>query len=53
MVSFFAEIVPVKVWPPFHQDFNKPKAIVQGFFLASKKKVLRKVIHLKVNKKRN
>ena len=38
---------------PFHQNFNKPKAIVQGFFLGVRKKVLRKVIHLKVNEKRN
>ena len=38
---------------PFHQNFNKPKAIIQGFFLGIRKKVLRKVIHLKVNEKRN
>ena len=32
---------------------NKPKAIVQGFFSGVRKSVLRKVIHLKVNEKRN
>ena len=32
---------------------KKPKAIVQGFFFGVRKNVLRKVIHLKVNEKRN
>ena len=31
----------------------KPKAIVQGFFFAVQKKVLRKVNHFKVLEKRN
>ena len=32
---------------------KKPKAIVQGFFIGIRTNVLRKVIHLKVNDKRN
>ena len=32
---------------------KKPKAIVQGFFLGVRQKVLRNVIHLKVNEKRS
>ena len=37
----------------FHQNLKKPKAIVQEFFFGVRKNVWRKVIHLKVNKKRN
>ena len=37
----------------FHQNLKKPKAIVQGFFFGVQKKVLTKVVHLKVNEKRN
>ena len=38
----------------FHQDFEEPKGyILQGFFSGVRKNVLRKVIHLKVNEKRN
>ena len=37
----------------FHQNFEETKAIVQGFFFGVRKNVLRKVIHLKVNEKRD
>ena len=38
----------------FSRDIlKKPKAIVQGFFFGVRKNVWRKVIHLKVNEKRN
>ena len=37
----------------FQQILKKPKAIVQGFFFGVRKNVLRKVMHLKVNEKRN
>ena len=37
----------------FHQNFEEPKAIIQGFFFGVRKNVLRKVILLKVNEKRN
>ena len=37
----------------FIKILKKPKAIVQGFFFGVRKNVLRKVIHLKINEKRN
>ena len=47
MVSLLAK---VKIFSDFGQ---KPWTIVHGVFLASRKKVVRKVYHLKVNEKRN
>ena len=37
----------------FIKILKKPKAIVQGFFFGVRKNVLRKVVHVKVNEKRN
>ena len=37
----------------FINILKNPKAIVQGFFFGIRKNVLKKVIHLKVNEKRN
>ena len=37
----------------FIKILKKPKAIVQGFFFRVQKNVLIKVVHLKVNEKRN
>ena len=37
----------------FIKILKKPKAIAQGAFFGGRKNVLRKVIHLKVNEKRN
>ena len=34
-------------------NFEKPKAIVQGFFFVVQKKVLRKLYHFEVLEKRN
>ena len=46
MVSFFAEVKIFRFWPKT-MDYS------QVFFLASPKKVLRKVYHSKGNEERN
>ena len=46
MVSFFAEVKTFRFW-------SKTMDYSQVFFLASPKKVLRKVYHSKGNEKRN
>ena len=46
MESYFAEVKIFRFWPKT-MDYS------QVFFLASPKKVLRKVCHYKVNEKRN
>ena len=49
------DILFAKFWRGhrFVQILRKPKVIVQGFFSRVRKKVLRKVYHIKVNEKRN
>ena len=37
----------------FHQNFEETKGYSPGFFFGVRKNVLRKVIHIKVNEKRN
>ena len=49
MISFLKSFGEVIV----SSNLKKPKAIVQGFFFAVRKKVLRKVNHFKVLEKRN
>ena len=42
------------LWSSFHQNFEETKGYSPGcFFFEVRKNVLRKVIHLKVNEKRN
>ena len=50
MISFFLSFGEVIVSSNFERN---PKAIVQGFFFAVRKKGLRKVNHFKVFEKRN
>ena len=49
MISFLKSFGEVIV----SSNLREPKAIVQGFFFGVQKNMLRKVIHLKVNEKRN